>query len=258
MPGLGRKVFTPGEVLTATNVQNYLMDQAVQVYAGTAARGSAIGSATTEGMVSYLADVDALQVATGTATWISLKPGLVPLVPTSVVIASGSATTNVNGTVSFTGVSSFSLNGVFSSTYTNYKIVADFSGSSASTTLQLRFRKAGTDYSGAQYNFGGLGMRTGGTTSSFSGVNATSFNLAWINGPAAGSGSTAGSVDVFNPFGASFQKIVSTMLGTDSTSMAGIYVGGNCFSSQTANDGFTLQAISGTFSGTVQVYGYTN
>jgi hypothetical protein len=66
---LGRKVFAPGEVLTATNVQNYLMDQAVQVYAGTAARGSAIGSATTEGMISWLADTDQLQVATGTATW---------------------------------------------------------------------------------------------------------------------------------------------------------------------------------------------
>jgi hypothetical protein len=69
MAGLGRKVFAPGEVLTATNVQNYLMDQAVQVYAGTAARGSAIGSATTEGMVSYLSDVHSLQMATGTATW---------------------------------------------------------------------------------------------------------------------------------------------------------------------------------------------
>jgi hypothetical protein len=45
------------------------MDQAVQVYAGTAARGSAIGSATTEGMVSYLSDVHSLQMATGTATW---------------------------------------------------------------------------------------------------------------------------------------------------------------------------------------------
>jgi len=69
MAGLGRKVFAPGEVLTATNVQNYLMDQAVQVYESEAARGSAIGSATTEGMVSYLADTNLVQVATGTATW---------------------------------------------------------------------------------------------------------------------------------------------------------------------------------------------
>jgi hypothetical protein len=75
MAGLGRKVFSPGEVLTATNVQNYLMDQAVQVYAGTAARGSAIGSATTEGMVSWLADTNQLQVATGTAAWADVSFG---------------------------------------------------------------------------------------------------------------------------------------------------------------------------------------
>lgn len=77
MAGLGRKVFTPGEVLTATNVQNYLMDQAVQVYASEAARGSAIGSATTEGMVSSLSDLNELQVATGTATWVDVYPPVV-------------------------------------------------------------------------------------------------------------------------------------------------------------------------------------
>jgi hypothetical protein len=69
MAGSGRKVFAPGEVLTATNVQDYLMDQAVQVYAGSSSRGSAIGSATTEGMVSWLSDQDKLQVAVGTASW---------------------------------------------------------------------------------------------------------------------------------------------------------------------------------------------
>jgi hypothetical protein len=76
MAGLGRKVFAPGEVLTATNVQNYLMDQAVQVYASEAARGSAIGSATTEGMVSWLSDVNELQVATGTASWVDVYPSV--------------------------------------------------------------------------------------------------------------------------------------------------------------------------------------
>lgn len=85
MAGLGRKVFAPGEVLTATNVQNYLMDQAVQVYAGTAARGSAIGTATTDGMVSYLSDVHSLQMATGTATWTNVD---------SLPIVAGTATRN--------------------------------------------------------------------------------------------------------------------------------------------------------------------
>jgi hypothetical protein len=67
MPGLGRRTFAPGEVLTATNVMGYLQDQAVMNFAGTAARGSAIGTAVSEGMVSYLADSNAIQAYDGSA-----------------------------------------------------------------------------------------------------------------------------------------------------------------------------------------------
>lgn len=74
MAGSGRKVFTAGEVLRAADVNGYLMDQAVQVYAGTAARGSAIGTATSAGMMSYLSDQAKLQLATGTATWVDVYP----------------------------------------------------------------------------------------------------------------------------------------------------------------------------------------
>jgi hypothetical protein len=41
---------------------NYLQDQAVMNFAGTAARGSAIGTAVSQGMVSYLNDTNFLQV----------------------------------------------------------------------------------------------------------------------------------------------------------------------------------------------------
>jgi hypothetical protein len=60
-----RKVFTAGEVLAAADVNSFLMDQAVMTFAGTAARGSAIGTAT-EGMVTWLNDENALQVYDGT------------------------------------------------------------------------------------------------------------------------------------------------------------------------------------------------
>lgn len=66
MPGLGRKVFTAGEVLTAANVNGYLMDQTVMVFAGTAARNSAIATASA-GMVTYLTDVDMFETYTGSA-----------------------------------------------------------------------------------------------------------------------------------------------------------------------------------------------
>lgn len=71
MAGLGRKVFNAGEVLSAANVQGYLQDQVVQVYSGTAARSSALGTAVSEGMMSYLTDSNELSVYTsnGTAAW---------------------------------------------------------------------------------------------------------------------------------------------------------------------------------------------
>jgi hypothetical protein len=61
-----RKVFTAGEVLAAADVNEFLMDQSVMSFAGTAARGSAIGTAV-EGMVSYLEDSNTFQYYNGTA-----------------------------------------------------------------------------------------------------------------------------------------------------------------------------------------------
>jgi hypothetical protein len=61
-----RKVFTAGEVLAASDVNTFLMDQSVMSFAGTAARGSAIGTAT-EGMLTYLADSDSFEFWNGTA-----------------------------------------------------------------------------------------------------------------------------------------------------------------------------------------------
>lgn len=58
-----RKVFVAGEILTASDVNTYLMDQMVMVFDNSAARGSAIPSPT-EGMVSYLKDTNNVEVYT--------------------------------------------------------------------------------------------------------------------------------------------------------------------------------------------------
>ena len=55
-----REVFVAGQILTAAEM-NVVSDQTVMSFAGTAARGSAIPSPS-EGMMSYLEDVDRLQV----------------------------------------------------------------------------------------------------------------------------------------------------------------------------------------------------
>jgi hypothetical protein len=69
MAGAGRKVFTAGDVLTASQVQDYLQDQSVMVFAGTAARSSAIATPS-EGMVSVQIDTDDLTYYNG-SSWVS-------------------------------------------------------------------------------------------------------------------------------------------------------------------------------------------
>ena len=89
-----RKVFTAGEVLAASDVNTFLMNQAVMTFAGTAARGSAIGSAT-EGMVTYLADTDTFQFFDGS----SYQPFGVPLdisVDFLVIAGGGGGGGNIN------------------------------------------------------------------------------------------------------------------------------------------------------------------
>jgi hypothetical protein len=112
MAGLGRKVFTAGEVLTAANVQGYLMDQSVMVFASSAARSSAIPTPSA-GMVSYLSDTSALQVY-GTA-WADVSQTITSLAGSAVqfggttvtsaftaTAALENGTINVNGTAAVT------------------------------------------------------------------------------------------------------------------------------------------------------------
>ena len=66
MAGAGFKTFAVGEVLTATNVNTYLMQQTVMVFADASARSTAITSPS-EGMVTYLSDSNSLWYYSGTA-----------------------------------------------------------------------------------------------------------------------------------------------------------------------------------------------
>jgi hypothetical protein len=72
MAGLGRKEWSPGDTLNAADVNGYLMDQSVMVFAGTAERGSAIPSPSA-GMVAY-STATQLQVYDGSA-WVDLSTG---------------------------------------------------------------------------------------------------------------------------------------------------------------------------------------
>ena len=78
MAGAGYKLFNTGDVLTAAQVNTYLQEQTVMVFASSAARTSALSGVLAEGMMSYLQDTNAVQVYNGSA-WVSVGGGASPL-----------------------------------------------------------------------------------------------------------------------------------------------------------------------------------
>jgi hypothetical protein len=100
MAGAGFRTFGAGEVLTAANVNTYLMQQSIMSFAGTAARASAVTSPS-EGMFAYLQDTDQLSFYSGSA-WVN-APGKNPtlyapeeVVNVSASTATGTVTINSN------------------------------------------------------------------------------------------------------------------------------------------------------------------
>jgi hypothetical protein len=236
--GSGFRTFTAGEVLTASNVQNYLMDQSVMTFGGSATRSSAIGTANfEEGMVSYLTDTDKLEVYNGT-NWVSVAP--TTSTPMGVLINS----------TSFSAVSSQSINDVFSTTYKNYLMFVRLTGSTT-MTLNYRFRVSGADNSNASYQRQAL-TALSSTVAGGQGADQTTgricANLA-----------TAPSIieaSFFNPFETT---ATSGMFKTTISSTSGSLVGLDfCTIGHDGNisfTGLTLLPSTGTITGTAYIYG---
>jgi len=78
------KLFSTGEVLTAANVNSYLMNQTVMVFASAAARTTALSGVLAEGMISYRTDSHILEYYDGTS-WSSVSTSI----PTSYGFSAG-------------------------------------------------------------------------------------------------------------------------------------------------------------------------
>jgi hypothetical protein len=238
--GSGFRTFTAGEVLTASNVQNYLMDQSVMVFGGSAARSSAIGTANfEEGMVSYLTDTDKVEAYNGT-NWVSVAP------------TTSQGLTLIN-TTSFSGVASQSINSVFSASYKDYRIlITDVIGSTTVQDLDFRLRKSGTDNTSSIYNF--QYTRTAGPTYTGGRISQN----RWGVGNVISTGTSNFVMDIFSPNIATTKTGMQSIVGVGATNDITIiqYVYTHDLATSADFDGFTFFPASGTMSGTVSVYGY--
>jgi hypothetical protein len=104
MAGAGYRRWIAGEIIRASNVQPYLMDQVVQVFSNATARGSATVSFVSEGMISTLDDNDKIYRYSGT-TWVDIQN-----TPISTVTASATATaSNANTLLLITNAATITI-----------------------------------------------------------------------------------------------------------------------------------------------------
>jgi len=159
----------------------------------------------------------------------------------------------------FTSVSSVSLpTNTFTATYRNYKLIIDFTGSSANVTITGRFRASGTDNSGSNY-FGVVQvLDTVGNSGNLFSSASTSFTML-RNASSGDNGLRAfASLDIITPQIAITSRIGGVVGLTNSAFVGdnhGTLVGQH--NTATQFDSFSFIASTGTFSGVYRVYGYS-
>lgn len=182
-----------------------------------------------------------------TADWGS-RAGLAKVIPSSVAVGSGTGSADTTGKVTFTTVSSVSLNSVFTSAYTNYRIVTNFVVSTNDQGVTFRFRVSGSDNTTTNY-VNRVGRVLSGGISANDTIARDYFGVNAIQTASTGRGIAI--YDISNPSVAEVHPIFAS-----SSTDYGAYFGSGYFQSATAFDGFTLYVGSGTLTGTVTVYGY--
>jgi hypothetical protein len=240
MAGAGKKTFTAGEVLTASDVNTYLMEQSVMVFGGTAARASAIPTPST-GMTTYIG-------VTGTAT--------IPQIETY----TGSAWQTPYGAtlvanVNFSSAASIAVDNVFDSKFDHYRVIIFITTKNTTQQGNMQLRAAGSTIGGVAYRY--QSQRSYGGT-----IDAAPNSAGTSNFPmpsAIGNGQPAiWIMDFYNPAVAATSTFwTSTFFCYDGGTFLGCNQQGAEYTSA-VRDGFIMNSVVGSATGTIKVYGYRN
>jgi hypothetical protein len=185
-------------------------------------------------------------------------PGLVPIIPTSVSVGSGSATTSANGMVTFTGANSVSLDGIFSAAYRNYRVVWNCDANADNGNLLWKVRVGGatqsTDINGTGiYSF--AAWRT--TSASAYQPDQCGRNISYtLLGDMNSNSQGTATMDIFMPFLTKRTSVTSLYVSSRSDNHMYIVMAGGQVNTVASYDGMFMQP-SGASNGTVSVYGYT-
>ena len=243
--------------LDANGIWQYGEDDSEPTFSGLLNKLASSTSDTVTRLENFTGFTGTLPVARGgtNATTVaaaqdSLLVGLVNMVPSTVQQSGGSASVNAQGSVTFTGVNSISLNNIFTSAYNHYRILL-FSTTSAAVNIHMRLRASGTDKNDNTYDWVRQYVEVGsGPTKesalgdnlariSYSQVNDRQYSSIEIGYPQSSAANTHGYYDTSHQGGST-----------------GRFTGAFRQYNFQSFDGVTLFPATGTFTGVVACYGY--
>lgn len=183
--------------------------------------------------------------------------GLKCVIPTSLSKgASGTATTNANGLVVFSGTESIALNGVFTSQYLNYKVIITHDGGSVdSSTTNFKFRTGLTDRTGGYYYSGWRTNAIDGTSGIWNGNNTNSIHYGYDRNTL--TNHAIASMDIGRPFESRQSSVTLLSENYSGSAFSNLFLGAVA-STNESHDGISFSYSSGLHSGTISVYGYNN
>jgi len=226
MAGAGVRLFTAGSVLTASQVNAYLMDQTISRFADSAARDAAFGGlgepSLSEGRVCYLDSDNKLYLYDG-STWVEIGAQIEDGEVTEAKIATGAVTVDKLGTGAVTSAK------ILDGTIVNADI-------NASAAVALSKLATGTVGSAVIHNASGVPTATalsGDVTVNSSGVTAIGSGVI-VNADVSASAaielsklatSTAGNIIVYNSSGVPTAVAESGDVTIDASGVASISTG---------------------------------
>jgi hypothetical protein len=230
--------YVAGEVLTAADLN--VTNSGIPVFSDSTARTNAFGGTgekvLAEGQYAYLESDNKTYVYDGSA-W-------------QQVGASGFVV--VKAETSFSASSSITADSVFTSSYTNYRLMINYQ-TSTTGSIYLRLRASGSSATGSNYSWQRI-LANGGT---ITGAQNASISYFEIGNPSNGAYNSTVIIDFFSP-----QLAEPTLVNYVNHYNNGAYTtplwyaaGGN-HSLSTAYDGIEIYPASGTTTGTYTIYGY--
>jgi hypothetical protein len=153
-------------------------------------------------------------------------------------------------TTSFSAVASQSISDVFSTTYSNYKIVTNITSTpTAGETLRMRLRVSGADNTSSNYRYLMKQVYAGGFDE-LSSTGATE----WIIHRYTRADGYYGELNFDNPFATAYTGIYATGYTPNYNVTEGSFVYAST-TVTTSYTGFTIYTSAGNMTGTISVYG---